>query len=912
VFECDQGNLNVNINVSVNATCFDDDGDGFNSSDFGSDADCGAIRDCDDNNASVLPPFNGMTINSDTWLCSGTYNINQTSLGDMIITFAASGVTLQGNNTKIIGNTTTQGWAIVTNNFDNNVIRGINVSNYNYGVLMQSGTTGTTVYNMTIDTTQFGVILDGADDNKVFNSSIDNSQIGAYVYSSATGNNFTNMTITEGQTGFYFGSVGTTNNIFQTSNITSASSYGVRIDAADGNILDQIGINGGNYDSNDCIYIQNSADNNNITNSTMMECQDGLEVDSSTGNLFYYNNFIKNSVLQADVDTTGNFFNTTNGTACSGCARGNFWDDIGINGLDITDLNADGFGDSGSAWPYRSSNGGDVSTNVIDYGPIVQAVPITSDNYTKTIRDWNIDFTDINLSVIDLDYDYTDYCHYNTTDPACSSYERSHTEPFTVTLDCEFNQICQFYLRYFSVDQALNVETPKTSAQINIVNNSYIENTSITNSTVWNQSYIIDSDINDSHIDGCYIINSTILASNLTKITECRVINSFINDSNFTDSTVEYSSCNDCEGVGTTIINTTKNDSICGYTGFYYATIVNQILTAGKMTYLGIDYYLENSIDRICQGLPAISITSPAGGAVLNGTITIIFTTPENNTPQISYDGGTWLGTDTFVSHSWDTTIVADGVHTVQIRDEDQTGKYIYTNVMTYTVDNYQEGITILRPSENSVVKNQTLVEALTADYISKVYFSLVNSSGSYDLTGGAGETEDSDSTNGWRAYIDTTNFGEGSYNLTAKAYQRCYLMSNCLNATTTITNITIDKSNPTGTLTIIGSEGTPGSTSYPNVVLNLTWSDVGGLDKCRYANENAGDLINKPWEECSQSKAWVLQGEYGTKTVYAELLDNAGNNVTISDTIEYQYTADTTPPSAPTVNDGNRDDQII
>jgi parallel beta-helix repeat protein len=114
---------------------------------------------------------------------------------------------------------------------------------------------------------------------------------------------------------------------------------------------------------------------NNVTNNTVDSNDYGVYLDSvSIGNLFYYNNFLDSVQYHAYAEVAGNFFNTTNGTGCgANCSRGNYWDDI--LSLDIYDTNSDGFGDDGPDYPYNAANGGNVSTDVQDEGPITNKAP---------------------------------------------------------------------------------------------------------------------------------------------------------------------------------------------------------------------------------------------------------------------------------------------------------------------------------------------------------------------------------------------------------------------------------------------------------------------------------------------------------------------------------------------------------
>jgi hypothetical protein len=81
-------------------------------------------------------------------------------------------------------------------------------------------------------------------------------------------------------------------------------------------------------------------------------------------NQFYWNNFSAGDMEYAKV-VGNNIFSTYIG----GSDIGNYWGDI--DSLDITDSNGDGYGDTGSDYPYNKANGARVSDNVVDYGPVV-------------------------------------------------------------------------------------------------------------------------------------------------------------------------------------------------------------------------------------------------------------------------------------------------------------------------------------------------------------------------------------------------------------------------------------------------------------------------------------------------------------------------------------------------------------
>jgi subtilisin family serine protease len=105
---------------------------------------------------------------------------------------------------------------------------------------------------------------------------------------------------------------------------------------------------------------------------------------------------------------------------------------------------------------------------------------------------------------------------------------------------------------------------------------------------------------------------------------------------------------------------------------------------------------------------------------------------------------------------------------------------------------------------------------------------------------------------------------------------------------------ITLDTANPSASISINSGATYTDTTS---VTLSLTYSDGGsGVDQCRYKNSD-GSWTG--WESCSSSKSWTLSSGDGTKTVYYQVRDKAGNIREVSDTI----ILDTTDPPAPTIS---------
>ncbi|MBN1383674.1 MAG: hypothetical protein JW983_02170, partial [Elusimicrobia bacterium] len=109
------------------------------------------------------------------------------------------------------------------------------------------------------------------------------------------------------------------------------------------------------------------------------------------------------------------------------------------------------------------------------------------------------------------------------------------------------------------------------------------------------------------------------------------------------------------------------------------------------------------------------------------------------------------------------------------------------------------------------------------------------------------------------------------------------------------------DTTPPTGSIVI--NNGNPEITYSENVILYLTCNDEGsGVDKVRYSNDA---VTWTPWEVPVSTKEWTLTSENGTKTVYYEIKDAAGNTTQLNDTINLGITF---PTGSIVINSDNPD----
>jgi parallel beta-helix repeat protein len=101
------------------------------------------------------------------------------------------------------------------------------------------------------------------------------------------------------------------------------------------------------------------------------------------------------------------------------------------------------------------------------------------------------------------------------------------------------------------------------------------------------------------------------------------------------------------------------------------------------------------------------------------------------------------------------------------------------------------------------------------------------------------------------------------------------------------LTQIKIDKTAPTGSISI--NDGASSTTST-SVTLTLTAADAAsGVYKVRFSNDGIWDT--EPWETPTSTKTWTLTSGNGEKTVYYQIIDNAGLISAYSDNITLNST---------------------
>jgi Bacterial Ig domain len=214
---------------------------------------------------------------------------------------------------------------------------------------------------------------------------------------------------------------------------------------------------------------------------------------------------------------------------------------------------------------------------------------------------------------------------------------------------------------------------------------------------------------------------------------------------------------------------------------------------------------------------PTISITLPAEGATVSGSVTIQATASDDDgvTQVLFKDGATVIGTDTNGADgwatAWDTTPVAGGSHTITATAIDTIGQ-MGSDSNNVTVDNVDSppSVTITSPGDGTAVSRTVVVQATASDDkgIAQVEFSVDGVSISTDTT----------STDGWTASWVTSTATEGVHIITATATDTIGQTGSDSN------NVTVDNTAPSVSMT-----SPTGGTVSGTIPVVADASDVGG-----------------------------------------------------------------------------------
>ena len=287
---------------------------------------------------------------------------------------------------------------------------------------------------------------------------------------------------------------------------------------------------------------------------------------------------------------------------------------------------------------------------------------------------------------------------------------------------------------------------------------------------------------------------------------------------------------------------------------------------------------------RVDNTLPTGSVTAPASGANLRGTVALTSNSADGGSGvdtvvfQRSPAGaGTW----TNQAASWDTTLAADGQYDLRVVTTDNAGNAFTSAAITIRVDNTNPTGDVTAPAAGANVRGTIALASDSADAGSGVATTQFQRS-----PAGAGTWTNQ------AASWNTTLQADGQYDI------RVVTTDNAGNAFTSATvTIRVDNTAPTGTVTAPANGAEIG---IPPVALTSNSADAGsGVATVVFERSPAGAGSWSPtpasWNTASGPDA-VADGEYDLRVTTT---DNAGNAFTSAAiTVKVDHTAPVTSAS--------------
>ena len=238
---------------------------------------------------------------------------------------------------------------------------------------------------------------------------------------------------------------------------------------------------------------------------------------------------------------------------------------------------------------------------------------------------------------------------------------------------------------------------------------------------------------------------------------------------------------------------------------------------------------------------PAVSLTAPAAGASVSGTVTLAATASDNVGVvgvQFRVDGNSLILPDGTTQDktapygvSWNTTTVANGSHTLTAVATDAVGN-TKTSTVTVTVDNTAPAVSLTAPAAGASVSGTVTLSATASDNVGVVgvQFRLDT-----NTTNTALGTQDTSSPYG--VLWNTTTVANGSHTLTAVATDAA---GNTKTSTVTVTVANGVNHPPSANPTVGSPDLTTGAVS---VTLNATDPDSNPLTYAVTAGPSGGVL---------------------------------------------------------------------
>jgi hypothetical protein len=225
---------------------------------------------------------------------------------------------------------------------------------------------------------------------------------------------------------------------------------------------------------------------------------------------------------------------------------------------------------------------------------------------------------------------------------------------------------------------------------------------------------------------------------------------------------------------------TTTNISGLDPAHAYYFAVISYDDSGLESSYSNIAYVPE-------QVPPTTSITSPTNYATVSGTVSINASASDNVgvTKVEFYLNGALVATDTTTPYvySWNTSSLAAGVYTMQTKAYDAAGNVGQSSIVTVTVvvnDTTPPKVAVTSPANYATVSGTVTITASATDNVGVSYVEFYENGALLTATNVAPYSYS------W----NTTKVANGSYTLTAKAYDASNNVGQSATVNVTVSNV--------------------------------------------------------------------------------------------------------------------------
>ncbi|HZH79208.1 MAG TPA: Ig-like domain-containing protein, partial [Archangium sp.] len=304
--------------------------------------------------------------------------------------------------------------------------------------------------------------------------------------------------------------------------------------------------------------------------------------------------------------------------------------------------------------------------------------------------------------------------------------------------------------------------------------------------------------------------------------------------------------------------------------GAHSLSVVAYDATGLSGTSASVPFTVDNDLTP-----PTVSLTAPASGATVSGTVTLSASASDNvGISKVEfYDGSTLVGTDASAPYSvsWNSRSGPNGSRTLTATAYDAVGNFSTSAAVTVTTNNdfTPPTVALTSPSEGSTLADTVTFQATASDdrSLARVEFY----AGSTGLCAAAAPTAPAPVTTTYSCSANTRGVPNGLHALTAKAYDSAGNITTSVAVSVTISN---DLTAPTTSITA----PTVGSTVGGSVTIEAAASDDRGtVTKVEfYVGTNyVGTDTTAPFT-FSWNTSTLANGTYSLRS---KAFDPAGNN---------------------------------